>query len=189
MKRTKLIEYALIVIAAIFGYKFFESVFGFVIQIILSTTGNSYDLAEALTPTLIISGAYLLLFILLIRQSRRIAIYLNGNKAEDTVPIKIGKKAALQLVLLAVCFTAILSVLPELIMYLYESLKSKKGFERYPEYFPSLSKEELVIKVIKLVIALIVMATSKEIANWLLKNDGKDELILEAESKDENANG
>jgi hypothetical protein len=189
MKRTKLIEYTLIVIAAIFGYNFFESLFGVFAQVILSLNNRNIDLQKEFIPYLILGGGYFLLFFLIIRKCREIAIYLNGNNPEEIVPIKIGKKATLHLIILGICITTILNVLPDLLIYLYDSLKTKRMEQQYEDFSFRLDQEKFIVKIIRLVIAVIIMVTSKEIAQWFLKNDGKEELILEAETKDENTNG
>jgi hypothetical protein len=188
MKRTKLIEYTLIVIAAIFGYKFFEGIFTLLVQTIAGFDTFGLDISNITLQLLLLSGGYLFLFVVLVRKSRAIAIYLNGNNADEVVPLKIGKKALLQLIIIGICVSILLNALPELLEYLYESLKNRSEYDSYNAY-KNVKKGLLVSSIIRFVTAVIVIITSKEIVQWFLKNDGKDELILEAEAKDENANG
>jgi hypothetical protein len=91
MKRTQLIEFGIITIGLIFGYKAFDSFFSTLIQVFFMFGGIGTDDLGALLPTLLIFVAYTVCFIILIRKSRQIAIYLNGLSADENVPFKIGK--------------------------------------------------------------------------------------------------
>ncbi len=189
MKRTKLIEYTLIVVGAFIGYKFIEEVFALILQIVTELTVDGYKFTDGLMPILFSAGLYFFLLFIIIRKSKQIALYLNGNNAEETVPVKIGKQVTMQLVLIGLSANTILNNLPGVLIYLYGRLKaaSNPGND-YDTSLRDFEKEEFMADAVRLTLAVITIVLSREIVKWFLKNDGKDELVLEGDNKEDTPN-
>ena len=130
MKRVQLIEWGIVTIGLIFGYKFFEGIFTALVQIFYSLQGMQEDILVVLLPTVFMITIYAVCFVLLIKRSGQLATYLQGNSGNETIPIKIGKKALLQVILICICLVTILTQIPEIILYLFESFKDEIGKKR-----------------------------------------------------------
>lgn len=181
MKRVQLIEYGIVIIGLIFGYKAFDSFFGAMTQVLYSFGGMGNIEFEYLLPTLLILAAYTTCFIILIRKSRSIAVYLASNAASEDVPFKIGKRSLLQVVLIGICAITILVNLAEILLYLYESFRNEAG-RRNLSYDESNTPRSLSFKLaaIRSIIAGVVLYFSKDISNWFIRKNEADELTFDS---------
>jgi Na+/melibiose symporter-like transporter len=183
MKRIQLIEWGLIAVALIFGYKFFEQLFSIVIQIFIGLRGgfDMEGMVEGILGMLLVSGLYLLAFILLLRKSRTIAISVNGNAPDETLPINIGKKALLFVILIGLCCFTILSNISRIVLYLVEYFKrevdSRPSWDVIDQSITG--KFDFMVSVVQTIFSLIGIYFARDITNWFIRKDETDELLIE----------
>ncbi len=179
MKRVQLIEYGIITIGLIFGYKAFESFFATIIQLFYMFGGIGIDDIGSLQPTFLILTAYTVCFILLIRRSGQIAVYLAGMSSSENVPFKIGKRSLLQVVLIGICAATILTNLAEVMLYLFETFKQEAGRRNTGNEGTSVSKYMFKVAAVRSIIAFVVLYLSKDISNWFIRKNEVDELTFD----------
>jgi preprotein translocase subunit SecY len=191
MKKIQLLEWGIITIGLIFGYKFFESFITSVVQVLYSFAGDGGlrdRLSDFLLPIVFMLIIYGVCFVLLIRRSGQIATYLsdkdNGNN--DPLPIRIGEKGLLRVILISICLITILSNVPGMLLYLFESFKEKAG--RYdPDAAAAnpLQWHQFKADAIQVVIAAVAIFFSKDISKWFLRKKELDELVFESGTQNE----
>ena len=181
MKRAELIEWGIIVIALIFGYKFLEGIITLIIQIIYGFD-NTLIMSDMLRFIVII-GLYAAFFIVLIKFAGKIAEAISPPPSSaDDPAIKIGKRSMLQVILIAICSITILSNIADIIYYIFDAFRSsagRRGFTDPPtSYLPG--PYQLTVKIIQLFIAVIVIIASKNICELLVRKDEADELVFDS---------
>ena len=183
MKRVQLIEWGIIVVGLIFGYKFFESIFVLLSQLILGYDSDMLT-GKFFVRMLLITAIYAISFVAIIRNSHQIASFVNGGAVNNSLPIKIGRRSALQIVLIAICVVQILSGLADILIYLYDSFKpSNRSLGRWDS--DPVSKTVFQAEAVKVVVALVVVAFSKDLSNLFFRKNEPDELVLESKPIDD----
>ncbi len=185
MRRTQLIEWGIIVIALIFGYKFFEGIISLFIQTIYLY--DSGQLATGILRMVLIIGFYAVAFILLIKNSHKAAAYLSGpGTAENSLPVKISKRSLLQVILISICVFTILTNIADTIYYIFDLFRQEVQRKGMLENVmgSSASKYNFAVHCMEIVIALIAIYFSKNIADALIRKDEAEELAFD--SKPEN---
>ena len=179
MKKVHLIEWGIITIGLLFGYKAFESFLSLIVQLVGEAFLDSFS--EGLLIAFLVLLLYLAGFITLLKNCRRLAYYLGGTEAQETVPFRISKESLLQVILISMCVFTVLSNIIDVIYYLFEAFKSEAGRKNfYGEYDPITAKATpIVISVLKIVLAIIVISYSKKIASSFFRNEDKNELTLD----------
>lgn len=181
MKKVQLIEWGIIVVGLVIGYKFFESVFLLFIQMIYSFDSQLGGSSGYLLKSLMLIGIYGVSFVAIIRNSHGLASFLNGGAAGDSIPLKIGKRSALQVVLIAICAMQLFSSIATILIYLYESFKSDVNQRSFaPSEFSRVSKEAFRVAAVKSIVALVVICFSKDLTNLFFRKNEPDELVLES---------
>lgn len=183
MKRIQLIQYGIIVTGLVFGYKFVESMISAIISLLFSFEGSYGYSSDVILPAILILMVYAVVFFVLIRHSGQIALFLNKGSDNDTVDIKIGKKALLHIVILGICTITVIQVIPDLLIFLFEAFKDEVG-RRNPDSIPVqiVRKSTFYISAVKAAIAAIGIVYSRDIAGFFLKKNEPEELILESPS-------
>ena len=185
MKRVQLIEWGIIVVGLIFGYKFFESIFVLISQLILGYDSDMLT-GKFFVRMLLVAAIYAISFVAIIRNSHQIASFVNGGAVNNSLPIKIGRRSALQIVLIAICVVQILSGLADILIYLYDSFKQRDyrslggGWDNGP-----IGKQAFQAEAVKVVVALVVVAFSKDLSNLFFRKNEPDELVLESKPIDD----
>ncbi len=184
MKRVQLIEWGIITIALIFGYKFFEGIFTALVQIFYSLQGMTEGIFEVILPTIFMVVIYAVCFVQLIRRSVQLATYFHGSGGDETISIKIGKKALLQVILIGICLVTIITQIPEIILYLFESFKDQIG-RRQPDdsNINFVGSHQFKLAAIQVIVASVVIFFSKDISNWLVRNKEVDELSFDSDTE------
>ena len=186
MKRIQLIEWGIVTIGLIFGYKFFTSVFTAVVQLFFRFQGGENNFEKILLNTILLTAIYAVSFVILIRKSRQIAVYISGMSANESVPIKIGKHSLLQIVLISICLAAILSDIPQVLIYLFEAFKGETGRNDIPVYeYNKVTGFAFKVAAIQTIAASVVLYFSKDISGWFIRKNEADELIFESEPENE----
>ncbi|HUR64758.1 MAG TPA: hypothetical protein VMZ03_00275 [Chitinophagaceae bacterium] len=181
MKRIQLIEYGIIVIGLIFGFKFFESVFSGLVQLFYFFQAGGGAL-EVLLPTVIMVAIYGISFITIIRRSSQIAVYLSGKNINDDLALKMGKRPLLRVILIGICVAAILSNLAEVILYLFETFRNEVGRGSfYEEETGKMSNYAFKLSAIKMIFAVVILYFAKDISYWLVRRDEVEELTFDSD--------
>ena len=180
MKRTQLIEAGILIVGIIFGFKFIESIFVLIIQVI--GTFQFDEGIDYVLPSLIITIVYVIIFIILIRKSGPIANYLGSNTETSSFPLKINKSSLLHVTFIALGLITLVQNLAAIIIYVFESFKNEVGGNKFlEESIKTISKDKFSLAAVQTIIASIIIYYSKSIANWFLSNDPVEELTLESE--------
>lgn len=184
MKRIQLIEYGIVVIGLIFGYKFIETVFNFLVQL-------SFELQSDYKPDSYVFIYLFLLtlnffcFIVLIKKSASIAAYINKGNENDMISIKLNLHSVIQVVIIAVSLLTLLTTIGDVLLYLYEAFKFEVN--KKPENFGPTESEKFRFKVaaLKVIFAFLLLFFSKEVSSWFINKKGKTN-ILEITNETEN---
>ena len=177
MKRTQLIEWGIIAVGLIFGYKFFEGLFSILFQVVYNFGENGLD--KFLIKLFFLCGVYAASFILLIRKSALIAAWVNGPSENDTIGIKINKRSLLQVILIGICAVTVLSNIAEILLYLFETFKREAGRIHEP-FDTTLSKYRFTVAVVETIVALVILYFSKDISGWFIQKNEVDELTFDS---------
>lgn len=180
MKRTALIEWGLITVALIFGFKFLTSFLSIFVQAIFSYSSTD---TEVVVKILLVSILYLAAFMILIRQSQKIAEFINGPAhADDILPLSIGKRALLHVIIIAVCIVSITSNIATIIYSIFDLFKKEVRSNGLLDIMneADTSRYSLILAVIETVTAIIILAFSKKIADALIRKDELDELTFDS---------
>lgn len=182
MKKIQLIEWGIITIGLIFGYKFFEGVFTALVQIFYGFQVRGGDIFVALLPTILLLAVYAACFIWLIRKSSQLAHYLSGGNVEEDGAFKIGKRSLLQVVLISICLATILSNIADILLYLFETFKREAGRRNFlEENTNTVNKYAFKIAAVRTIVSVVVLFFYKEITNWFIRKNEADELTFETE--------
>lgn len=185
MKRIHLIEWGIITIALIFGYKFFETLFSTVVQFVYGF--GMEDMAEAILKTLFIAAVYVGIFIVLLRNSYSIARSVTPKDTQgETLPVKIGKRALTHVVLLCLCLYSLLTTITRIILYLFNTFKQEVGNRGvYDDAPQTITKYDFQLAAGQAIVALIILCFSKDIVNWFIRKKEDDELVLDSKPENE----
>jgi len=186
MKRSELIEWGIVVIALIFGYKFIEALLSLIIQIVygFDRPGFTLDIFRFLP----IIALYAVVFIALITRSDKIGTYFSrADNANNEIHIKIGKRSMLQVILIAICISTILSNVAEVIYYLFDAFRRDVHTRAITDQFENgdtpPSTYSFVVNLIRIVIAIIVIYFSKNIADQMIRKNEADELVFDSNTQ------
>jgi hypothetical protein len=186
MKRTQLIEYGIIAIGIIFCYRLLESAVTLLIQIVYMFLDSNFGSSEIrILPYLLLLAVYAVCFVSLIKNSKKIATHFL-EPGEENIKIKIGKKALLQIVLIAISVAAVIYNAADVILYLFNAFKrSVNGRARLDTMRFQSDWEHFITSALTITIGVIVIYFSQKISNWILKDDKTDELVFESEETEE----
>jgi ABC-type Fe3+ transport system permease subunit len=181
VKRIELIEWGIIVISLILGFNFLTGFLSVIVRVI----SFGHVQAEALLKLLLVTALYFVTFWLLIRNSRKVARFINGPRhAEETISLVIGKRALLHVILVAVCIIAILSGIATIIYHLFDVIKNKpegRGLSSLINNFGGMgNRYSFMLAITETIIAAIVLVFSKKIAYNIIRKGDPDELTIDS---------
>lgn len=182
MKKVQLIEWGIITMGLIFGYKFVETIFSAIVQVFYSFQENYGDISAGIVPILVMAIIYAICFVGLIRKSSQIAFYIHGNSSnQENVPIKIGKKALLHVILICICIATIVPNLADILLYLFESFKQEAGKRDFSEFGNGkVSNYTFKLAATQTIIAVVILYFSKDISSWFIRKNEVDELTFDS---------
>jgi hypothetical protein len=183
MKRSQLIEYGIITIGLIFGFKFIDNLFGGLVALI-SSSGMGFDLGAALVPFLSYLFLYGAALFLLVQRSGQIATFLSKNYSNEPIPIKIDKHSLLQVILIGICMATIIPYISYLGHYFYQSFKNGAGARTSYEAIYA-DKQKFTVIAIQTIIAGLILYFSKDISGWFVRKKEVDIFILDSENDNE----
>lgn len=175
MKKTQLIEWGIITVGLIFGYKFLEGAFSFLFQLLYSPDAvDSYA-----TKWFLVIILYVVVFFLILRNSGKIALHLNSNTENDSIPFKVRKTSLIQVILIAICVTSIFSNIAEILVYIYEVFKQGIN-QKITLNRTAPDKLSFQLAAVESLVALIVLCFSRDIAGWFIRKKETDELVFDS---------
>jgi hypothetical protein len=181
MRRTHIIEYGIVIIGLIFGFKFFESIFSAIVQIFYGLQGSMRSLQSLLLPTLFVILVYGVSFVLLIRKSGQIATLLNRDNENELISVKIGQKNLLHVVLIGICVTSLIYSIPTLLSLAYDYFKHEAGRRNLDDYGMGFSQgEKFKSEAIQTIVTLVILFFSRDISGWFISKDEVDELTFDS---------
>lgn len=180
MKRAQLIEYSILIIGLIFGYKFFESILSAIVQIFYSLQSGG-DFVDVLLPTLLFIALYAICFVMLIKRSRQIATYISKDSANEIIPVKIDKRSLLYVILIGIAVVTIISNAAEIILYLFDAFKKEVGRKSMSDFdTPTDSKYRFKTAALQTIIGLVVLYFSNDICGWFIRKTVVDKLTFDS---------
>jgi hypothetical protein len=194
MKRVQLIEIAVLAVALIFGYKFFESFFTVIVRFLYEVTGGFGDSWVSVLVSLFVSAIYFGLFILLVKKSKWIAGYIDskGQLKPELLPgqpekinIHIQQSGLLYIILVVLCLSTILFQIPTILIYAYDYFKRVVGGEQkeMEAFGKSMEFIEFKIAAVTLVVTVVVLFYAKPIAEWFTRSTRETAPVIETPDK------
>jgi hypothetical protein len=178
MKKVHLIEWGIIVIGLIFAYSAFEALFAALVSLVYSP----FELDAEILWIFIFPIIYTIFFVLLVKNAGKIAgMFQPIEDDSPPLPIKIGKRALLQVVLIAISFSILVHGLADVAIYLIKSFKDAVGKNYYSTQLEngSVGKYQFYAALARSVFAFLIVYFSKYICELFFRKNEKDELILE----------
>lgn len=182
MKRSQLIEYGIITIGLIAGYKFLENAVSVIFQLAYAFSEDLINRISLLLPVFILLAVYGLCFVILIRKSGPIATWLQGNTPNDHVPVRLEAKTLLFVIIIGIMIFSIISHIPKIIYYLFESFKNEISSRNlFTERETAVRKDEFVLSSIQVIIAFLAIYFAKNITGLFVRKNAADELTFQSE--------
>lgn len=182
MRRSQLIQIALIIVALICGYKFLETLIAAIISMMFQTGYGDYS-DRVLITYFIVLVLYAISLVLLVRFNREIANYIdrqgNVNSAgvDEKLSIRIEHTNLLFIAIIVLSLITLIDVVPRIIFSIYNTFKSSVGRLG--------TREDLSFKTdaIELVFALIILLTAKPLSIWLGRQFSTEKPLIETTSE------
>jgi len=181
MKRSQLIEYGIITIGLVSGYKFLENIISVIFQLAYAFKDDLIDRISLLMPPFVLLAAYGICFFILIRRSGQIATWLQGDSPNDHLAVKIDKKTLLYIVLIGIMTFSLITHVPKIIYYLYESFKNQVSSRNlFTVTETVVSKSQFVLSALQAIIALLAIYFARTITGWFIRSNPADELTFQS---------
>ena len=181
MRRSQLIQIAILVVALITGYKFIESIIGVFIPIIFQLGDSLTGAIGFVGRCLVISTIYGVVFLLLIKYNRSIAEYIDRQgtgkaESEEKVPLAIQPNNLLFIVIVALGLVTLIEEAPVLILSIYNYFKNEIGRLGARD---DLNDMKFKISAITFVVAMVFLLAAKPISAWLSKQLSSEKPLIE----------
>lgn len=180
MKRHQIVELALLAVAIIMGYKFIESVFNSIAQILFGLTSEYGNYMKYVLQTFFIGLFYFGVFILIVRNSKKLTAFILRNVqplnaadavAEETIPVNTGAASILQIVIIAICLNTLVIQVPNLLIHLYNYFSRMTGHSPDDDVTMSIgAKTGFAFSAMATVMAIILTYFSHTLSKWLLSS-------------------
>ncbi len=185
MKRLHLIEISILVIILIFGYQFIESLITSFVSLAYLFKGRYQDMSFII-DYLIYAGIYLGIAILILKNGRLIAAYIDkqwqpaqgDEDSTKTIGVSVHKEELLFIILVAYCLITIISQLPNSLIGIYNYFKRESGGYR-DNVFSSREEIDFRTAALKLVFSTITLFYAKAISRLLSRTIAGKELVIE----------
>ena len=180
MKRSHLIQLALIIVAMICGYKFLETLIAAIISMMFQTGYGDYS-DRVIITYFVVLVLYAISLVLLVRFNREISNYIDrqGNAAreEEKLSLRIEHTNLLFIAIVVLSLITLIDVIPRIIFAIYNTFKNSAGRLG--------TRDDLNFKTdaIQLVFALIILLTAKPISLWLGRQFSNEKPLIETTSE------
>ena len=174
MRKIQVVEMGIIAAVLVMGYKMITSLLALITTLLFGLgSGISQNIMMAILPTFLFFGFYTITFFLLARNVKALARFICGQ-SDEPMEFKLNKVSVLHIIIIAICLSAFLQTLPNVIGYMIEKLSSGPGAE--PGYYDDRSvRVSFWNSLIGLLISIFLLLTAKNIALFF----GKDEQSFE----------
>ena len=184
MKRTHLIQIAIIAVALICGYKAIESLVSALITIMYEISYNAFS-ASIIIQYIFLTALYFAAFFLSIRYNRQIAAYIDKQGQPviitdaENVNIIVNQQSLIFIVIIAICLTTLITEIPAIILSVYNYFKKETGG------FLLGSQPDIDFKnsAVKFVFTLIILLCAKPISVWFSKQISTDKPVVETNTE------
>jgi hypothetical protein len=172
MKKLQLVELGIIATALITGYKMITSLLTLMTSLLFGFgTGIGGNLMMAILPTVLFFAFYTITFFLLARNIKPLARFI-CRENEELLEFKLNKTAVLHVIIIAICLSAFLQTIPDIIQYMASKFISINQYNEDPD--PSeirTSKIKFWNSLIGFVISILLLIASKNIASFFGKEE------------------
>jgi len=172
MKKLQLVELGIIATALIMGYKMITSLLTLMTSLLFGFgTGIGGNLMMAILPTVLFFAFYTITFFLLARNIKLLARFI-CRENEELLEFKLNKTAVLHVIIIAICLSAFLQTIPDIIQYMASKFISINQYNEDLE--PSeirTSKIKFWNSLIGFVISILLLIASKNIASYFGKEE------------------
>jgi len=172
MKKLQLVELGIIATALIMGYKMITSLLTLMTSLLFGFgTGIGGNLMMAILPTVLFFAFYTITFFLLARNIKLLARFI-CRENEELLEFKLNKTAVLHVIIIAICLSAFLQTIPDIIQYMASKFISINQYNEDLE--PSeirTSKIKFWNSLIGFVISILLLIASKNIASFFGKEE------------------
>src|SRR4249919_1313785 len=170
MKKLQLVELGIIATALIMGCKMITSLLTLMTSLLFGFgTGVGGNLMMVILPTVLFFAFYTITFFLLARNIKPLAKFI-CRENEELLEFKLNKAAVLHVIIIAICLSAFLQTIPEIIQYIANK------FININQYGEDLEPTELRTgkirfwnSLIGFIISIVLLITSKNIASFFGK--------------------
>lgn len=176
-----MIEWGIVTIALITGFKFVTSFLSVIIQFtVLSETQ-----VEMILRLLLVTAIYFVVFWLLLRYSEKIAALISGPDNGKTLSLAIGKRALLHVVLIAVAISIIVSDLAAVVYNIFDMINNNpdgKGLTGLFDSFGFMGTRYTFM--IALIAAIFLLVFPRRIAYAVIGKEEPDVLTFDSKPLD-----
>ena len=177
MKKLQLVELGIIATALIMAYKMITSLLTLITSLLFGFgTGIGRNILMAILPTALFFAFYTIIFFLLARNIKPLARFI-CRENEGSLDFKLNKVAVLHVIIIAICLSSFLQTIPNILQYIANKFMN---VDRYGEGLePAELRSDKIIfwnSVIGLIISVILLITSKNIASFFEKDEPSYEI-------------
>ena len=177
MKKLQLVELGIIATALIMGYKMITSLLTLMTSLLFGFgTGIGGNLMMAILPTVLFFAFYTITFFLLARNIKPLAKFI-CRENEELLEFKLTKAAVLHVIIIAICLSAFLQTIQEIIQYIASKFIN---INQYGDDFePSelrTGKIRFWNSLIGFIISIALLITSKNISSFFGKEEPSYEI-------------
>jgi hypothetical protein len=180
MKRSQLIQIAIIAVALVCAYKAIESLTGTLITILYEFSNSNALGNSIIIQYLFFTAIYFAAFFLSIKYNRQIAAYIdkgqiNAGADSETIPVVVEEKSLLFIVITGVCLATLLTEIPVVILAIYNYFKKEAGGIR-----PGSAMDiDFKNSAIKFVFTLIILFYARWISVWFSRQITPGKPVIE----------
>jgi hypothetical protein len=177
----QLIEFGIVAIGLISGYKFFENTIAVFFQFAYLYADEGMEKLRMLLPALIMLLIYGTGFYFLIKKNGQLASWLQWDGPNDIISIKTDARSLLHVILLGIIMFTLISNAPKVLFYLLESIKNEVSHKiLFTETTTIISKSDFWLSLAEVVIALPVTLFARTISSWFIRTNPVDELTFQS---------
>ena len=180
MKKLQLVELGIVATALIMGYKMITSLLTLMTSLLFGFgTGIGGNLMMAILPTALFFAFYTITFFLLARNIKPLAKFI-CRENEELLEFKLTKVAVLHVIIIAICLSAFLQTIPDIIQYIASKFMNiNQSVEDLEPAELRNDKIRFWNSLIGFIISVVLLITSKNIASFFGKEEPTYEIAGE----------
>lgn len=184
MKRSHLIQIAIIAVSLICGYKAIESLAGAMITILYEFSYNDFS-QSVIIQYILLTAFYFGIFFLSVRYNRQIADYIDkqgqstAGSGSETVNLLVEQRSLLFIVIVGLCLVTLITEIPTIILSIYSYFKKEVGGNP----FGSAADIDFKNAAVKFVFTLIILLFARLISAWFSRQISPDKTVIESKNE------